>query len=153
MNTMKKVCLLLSFISILISGKAQSSEDSVKMVVNQLFTAMKSSDSTLLQNCFAGSAILQTIIEKDGKIEIKNEAVTEFAHVIKGLPKDAADEQITFNTVKADGSLAIVWAPYQFYFKGKFSHCGIDSFQLVRINGIWKIQYLIDTRRKTGCLK
>lgn len=45
----------------------------------------------------------------------------------------------------------MVWAPYQFYYKGKFSHCGADSFQLVRINGKWKIQYLVDTRRSQGC--
>jgi hypothetical protein len=53
--------------------------------------------------------------------------------------------------VKADGALAVAWTPYKFYYKGNFSHCGIDSYQLVRINGIWKIQYLIDTRRKANC--
>jgi len=152
-NAMKKFCLLLFFTPILILGKAQNSEDSVKMIVNQLFKAMKNSDSTLLENCFADSAVLQTIVEKDGKVEIKNEPVSEFASVIKSLPKGAADEQITFDVLKVEGTLAIVWAPYQFYFKGKFSHCGTDSFQLVRINGEWRIQYLIDTRRKAGCRK
>jgi len=53
--------------------------------------------------------------------------------------------------VKIDGPLAIVWTPYKFYFNGKFSHCGVNSFQLVRFNGVWKIQYLIDTRRRAGC--
>ena len=69
---MKKFCLLLFFTPILILGKAQNSEDSVKMIVNQLFTAMKNSDSTLLENCFADSAVLQTIVEKDGKVEIND---------------------------------------------------------------------------------
>jgi hypothetical protein len=50
--------------------------------------------------------------------------------------------------IRIDASLAIVWAPYEFYYKGKYSHKGVDSFQLVRVNGVWKIQYLIDTRRK-----
>ncbi|HNA01067.1 MAG TPA: hypothetical protein PLN49_09415, partial [Ferruginibacter sp.] len=67
------------------------------------------------------------------------------------LPKDAADERITFDVVRVDGALAIAWTPYKFYFNGKFSHCGVNSFQLVRFNGEWKIQYLIDTRRKAGC--
>jgi len=148
---MKKIYLLTFFLSILSLGKAQSSDDSVKAVVNQLFVAMKNSDSASVQNCFADSAIMQTIIEKDGKVEIKNEAVKDFASLVKTLPANAADEQITFDVLKIDGPLAVVWAPYQFYFKGKFSHCGIDAFQLVRVNGNWKIQYLIDTRRKTGC--
>ena len=28
---------------------------------------------------------------------------------------------------------------------------GVKKDQLVRINGRWKIQYLIDTRRRVGC--
>jgi len=48
--------------------------------------------------------------------------------------------------------MATVWAPYKFYYKGTFSHCGVDMFQLVRMKGGWKIVYLIDTRRKEPCL-
>lgn len=61
------------------------------------------------------------------------------------------DERIQFDVVKVDGPLASVWTPYKFYFKGQFSHCGVNSFQLVRVNGEWKIQYLIDTRRRNDC--
>ena len=53
--------------------------------------------------------------------------------------------------VKIDGALASVWTPYKFYFNGKFSHCGVNSFQLVRMNNTWKVQYIIDTRRRVGC--
>jgi hypothetical protein len=131
---------------------AQSTEDSVKASVNQLFTAMKNSDSILLVSSFADSAILQTIVTtKEGKVEIKNESITAFAGFISKTPKGDADERIVIDILKIDGSLAIVWAPYKFYYKGKFSHCGVDSFQLIRVNGKWKIQYLIDTRRKVGC--
>jgi len=64
---------------------------------------------------------------------------------------EAYDERITFDLVKIDGELAMVWAPYKFYLGEKFSHCGVDAFQLVKINNNWKIQYLIDTRRRQGC--
>jgi len=148
---MKKPLLFSLACCFIIFSKAQTAEDSVKTVVNQLFTAMKSSNAPLLQQCFADSAILQTIKEKDGKTIIEQDAVKAFADIVAGMPKDAADEQIVFDVIKIDGALAIVWAPYKFYYKGKFSHCGVDSFQLVRINGEWKIQYLIDTRRKEGC--
>jgi hypothetical protein len=67
------------------------------------------------------------------------------------MEKNILDERIRFDVIRIDGALAIVWALYQFYYKGKFSHCGADSFQLVRINGKWKIQYLVDTRRSRGC--
>ena len=133
-------------------GIAQDQEALVKATVNQLFLAMKNSDSVALVSCFAQNAILQTIEEKkDVGVVIKNENVKDFASVIGKLPKADADEQIVFDIVKVDGPLALVWAPYKFYYKGKLSHCGVDSFQLVYENGFWKIQYLIDTRRKQGC--
>ncbi len=122
-----------------------------KTVVNKLFAAMKSADANTLQACFADSAILQTILIKEGKSVVETEAVKGFASSIGKVSKGDADEQIVFDVVKVDGDLAIVWTPYKFYWKGTFSHCGVNSFQLVRINGVWKIQYLIDTRRKEDC--
>jgi hypothetical protein len=132
---------------------AQSSpEDSVKAAVNKLFEGMKTSDPNLIRQAFADSAILQTIGRNQaGQSIIRTDAVSGFAEQISKLPAGAADERITFETVKIDGPLAIVWTPYKFYYQGKLSHCGVNSFQLVRINGAWKIQYLIDTRRRQGC--
>jgi hypothetical protein len=131
------------------SALAQTAEDSIKATVNKLFEGMKSSDPSMIKSTFADSAILQSVgTGKDGKTVIQNEKVGDFADIISKLPKGAADERIQFETIKIDGALAIVWAPYKFYYNGQFSHCGADSFQLVRINGKWVIQYLIDTRRK-----
>ena len=61
---------------------------------------------------------------------MKSESVHEFADFVGKLKKDSADERISFETIKIDGPLAIVWTPYNFYHNGKFSHCGVNSFQL-----------------------
>jgi len=146
------VFLLTIFLGVFIYSNAQSTEDSVKNVVNGLFEGMMKSDASLLKQAFADSAILQTIVTtKEGKTHIRNENVNDFAVSISKLPKGAADERITFETIRIDGALATVWCPYKFYYNGQFSHCGVDAFQLVRLNGEWKIQYLIDTRRKSPC--
>ncbi|MEO6540653.1 MAG: nuclear transport factor 2 family protein [Ferruginibacter sp.] len=146
--------LFLFFAAIFFAGivSAQNAEDSVKATVNNLFTAMKSGDAALLKSVFADSAILQTIAkEKSGNTVIKNENIAEFIEFVAKQPKGAADEQISFGTIKIDGDLASVWTPYKFYYNGKFSHCGVNSFQLVRLNKEWKIQFLIDTRRRINC--
>lgn len=144
--------LIAGLFIISMSARSQTATDSIKTTINKLFTAMKTSDGALLKTCFADSAILQTIVKnKEGAIVIKNESVEEFIASINGTKKDDLDERIEFETVKNDGTLGIAWTPYQFYYKGKFSHCGVNSFQLVRINNEWKIQYLIDTRRRQGC--
>lgn len=140
------LCLALSN-----SVYAQSSEDSVKAAVNQLFTAMKNADAALLVSTFADSAILQTISDKGGTVRVRTESVAGFAAALAKSAKGDLDERIQFDVIRINGALAIVWTPYQFYYKGNFSHCGVNSFQLVRINNAWKIQYLIDTRRKSGC--
>lgn len=145
----------MSLLTVLLITKyvdAQTAEDSVKDVIKQLFQGMRNSDASAIRGVFADSAILQTISQsKDGKMVVKNENIEEFAKAIAALKKGAADEQVVLESVKLDPPLAMVWAPYKFYFDGKFSHCGVDSFQLVWINGHWKIQYLIDTRRKQPC--
>ena len=109
---------------------------------------MRNADGTALKECFADSAILQTIT-RGGRI--RTEAVAAFVGQISTLKKDSADERITFETVKVDDGLAIAWTPYKFYYAGNFSHCGVNSFQLIRVNGNWRIQYLIDTRRRINC--
>lgn len=148
---MKNIFLPILLIYINTSA-AQTAEDSVKAVINKMFTAIKTADGEMLAACFTDNAVLQTIAkDKTGKLLVRNESPAEFITQIKKLPKDSADERITFDLIKTDGPLAMAWTPYQFYYASKFSHCGVNSFQLVRLDGMWKIQYIIDTRRRTDC--
>ncbi len=149
---MKSIYLLLTILYSSINLSAQTTEDSVKAAVNKLFEGMKNSDASMITSSFGDSAVLQTISNsKDGKLIIRNEKVSGFAEVVGKNPKGALDERIVFGSIKIDADLASVWTPYKFYYNGQFSHCGVNSFQLVRMNGTWKIQYLIDTRRKQAC--
>jgi hypothetical protein len=135
-------------------SRAQAPEDSVKAVINTMFDAMRAADATMFQSVFGDSALLQTISRnKEGKTIIRNESIKEFATSVGTAPKGALDERISFETIRIDGPLASVWTPYSFYYNGKFSHCGVNSFQVVRIDGIWKLQYIIDTRRKINCVE
>ncbi|NML59362.1 nuclear transport factor 2 family protein [Chryseobacterium cheonjiense] len=122
-------------------------QQEIEKPVRTLFTAMKNADAELLKSVFSETAILQTIT-KDG---VKNEDINDFIASVSKMQKNDLDERITIEAIHADGELASVFTPYSFYFKDKFSHCGANSFQLVKQNGEWKIQYLIDTRRKDNC--
>jgi hypothetical protein len=150
---MKQILILLTAVLLFTqAGFSQSAEDSVKAVINQLFDGMRKVDVKSLKEVFADSAILQTTKRKpDGSFYVQNDAVSGFIESIGKSKKDSLDERITFESIKIDGPLASVWTPYKFYYAGNFSHCGVNSFQLVRINGRWRIQYLVDTRRRQGC--
>lgn len=131
---------------------AQSGSEDVKVPINALFEGMRRSDTALVQSAFAPAAIMQTVTKtKDGLTTVRTEELKKFISFIGQPHTEVYDERITFDLIKVDGDLALAWTPYRFYLGEKFSHCGVNSFQLVRLNGVWKIQYIIDTRRKEGC--
>ena len=147
---MKPVLLILTFVST--TAFCQSEETAVKQTVNRVFDGMKISDTAVIRSAFSVGPILQTIVRnKEGKTIVLTEPLDSFLVSVARPHADVYDERITFDVIKIDRELAIVWAPYKFYLGTKFSHCGADSFQLVKINGEWEIQYLVDTRRKQGC--
>jgi hypothetical protein len=147
---MKRFAILFTVVLALTSTvRAQTTEDSVKTTINQLFEGMKNADTVLLKSAFTDDPILQTVAtNKKKQVYIKTDKFKDFVKFIGDQKVGEADERVEFETIRIDGPLAMVWAPYQFYYKGKFHHCGVNSFQLVRIDNNWKIQYLIDTRRK-----
>lgn len=132
------------------SQEARSEEeDAIKAVILGFFDAMRDSDSTGIRNSLTAQAIFQTISAGN---EVKTASVPGFVTSIGKAPRGSLDEKISFAAVLIDGTLASVWTPYRFYVNGNFSHCGVNSFQLHKENGFWKIHYVIDTRRKTGCI-
>jgi len=47
--------------------------------------------------------------------------------------------------------IAVVWAPYEFWQDGKTSHCGVDVFDLVRIDGEWRVSNSMWTVEPDAC--
>lgn len=147
---MKMLFIILTFIGT--TAFAQNDEDAVKQAVNKLFEGMKKSDPALIRSAFSSSPILQTVVKnKQAETTILSEPLDSFLVAIAKPHAEVYDERINFDVIKIDGDLSMVWAPYKFYIGEKFSHCGVDSFQLIKENGEWKIQYLVDTRRRQGC--
>lgn len=150
------VYFLFFFCSLPIVSIAQASmttsptdvEIEVKQVIQNMFTAMKNSDTVLLKNCFSESVIFQTIQNKPEGVVVKTESIKEFIQSIGKQMPNALDERIEFGAVNIEPLMATVWTPYTFYYKGQYSHKGVNSFQLVKLKEGWRIQYLIDTRYK-----
>ncbi len=132
--------------------KFEAEETAVKATITNLFDGMRTSDSTLIRKAFATKSIMQTIVTtKEGKAAIRTESVDGFIKSISAPHPEKYDERIVFTKVLIDGNLASVWTDYKFYIGDKFSHCGVNSFQLFKGEEGWKIIYIIDTRRKEGC--
>ena len=151
---MRKLALLVLFYQATPTiATAQVASDSVRQVIYQFFDAMRNTDTAQLRQLLTPNVIFQTIrAHRDGTVTIENESVDAFLKSIASLKAGQADERIEFSSIQIDNNLATVWTPYQFYFNGEFSHCGVNSFTLVNSSSQWKIHYIVDTRRKLGCL-
>lgn len=133
---------------------AQNPEElKVKNTVIQFFDAFHKQDSVAIREVVSDDITLQSIGKnKEGVTELKIENFDDFLKSIVSIPKDKKfEEKLLDFKIRIDGDMANAWTPYEFYFDGKFSHCGVNSFQMVRLEGVWKIIYLIDTRRKEDC--
>lgn len=49
------------------------------------------------------------------------------------------------------GDLAMVWAPYELRDNGQVVHCGIDGFDMVKLDGKWRVGNLISTMEPDAC--
>jgi len=123
---------------------ATPEEEAVIAPIHALFDALAHHDPA----AFQASALPGTmfILMRDGKPT--KTTVEAFAERIGKLDKTPIEERIHDPLVKIDNDLAVVWAPFDFLVDGKVDHCGTDLFNLVKVDGKWRIASVADTSRK-----
>ncbi len=123
----------------------------VLAVVRGLFDAMRAGDSARVRASFAPEALLGTTRERAGTPMFQRDTLDKFVRAVGTPHPDVWDERLRTTAVRIDGPLAAVWTEYGFYAGTRFSHCGVNSFQLARTAAGWRIVALVDTRQRTGC--
>jgi hypothetical protein len=122
----------------------------VEDVLNRFFRGLSGGDTVLLKSTCVENPIFQTIvIDKSGNTTVVSGDFKEFVAVIGTPRKEKIEERIQIGNIEVEPFLASAWTPYRFFVDGRQVHCGTNSFQMVKVAGAWKIQYIIDTRRKT----
>ncbi|MCQ6960046.1 nuclear transport factor 2 family protein [Mucilaginibacter aquariorum] len=149
---MKKLFLATLLMALAAPAFCQTDKDDIKKTITTMFDAMRKGDSTLMRSTFADGIVFQGISsKKDGTVVLKNENPDAFIKTVGTPHKEIYDERITWGDIKIDGPLASAWTPYKFYVGTKFSHCGVDFYQLMKTKTGWKIIYIVDTRRADNC--
>ncbi|MBL7776472.1 MAG: nuclear transport factor 2 family protein [Saprospiraceae bacterium] len=148
---MKLFCPVLLAAALLAAAplRAQTPEEAIRATINQFFEAMESGDTTALRAACAPAPILQTYgQDRQGQWRVRTDDFNDFVRMVGSPSGNTFDEQIEFASIQVEAALASVWTPYRFFLNGALSHCGTNSFQLVLLPEGWKIQYIIDTRRR-----
>ena len=129
--------------------EAQSTpEQEVLAVVTRMFDGMRAQDTAMIRSTLFTDVKLLTTGTREGKPVARVEGMDGF---IQSIAKATGklDEKIMSPEVRIEDNLATVWVRYEFYFNDKYSHCGIDAFQLVKTEAGWKIATIADTRRQS----
>lgn len=132
------------------SQESHSSDtQAVKQRIDDFFEALETQDTTLYK----------TILFTDGQIW----AVKQEGDSIKYSMRHFRDDITRFNPeviiqetpldyeIKVHQQVAVAWVPYTLSISGKFSHCGVDIFTLIKTQHGWKIVNASFTIEPNGC--
>ena len=122
-------------------------ESAVLGVIERLFRAMAARDEAALRAVMLPEG-RYLVVRADGIVSSGTNA--EFIARVTAS-EDTLWERIWAPQVMVRPGTASVWAPYDFHRNGKFSHCGVDSFHLLKTPTGWKIAGLSYTVEPTGC--
>ncbi len=144
---------VLALIALPLSALAQSDDEkAIKAIIIQLFDGMRIADSTMVASAFASNAILAGIGTQADPNAITHTPAEVFVQNVTRPRADILDERTDDIEIRVDDRLATAWVPYSFYIGDNFSHCGVNAIQLAKLNGTWKITYVMDTRRRENCI-
>jgi hypothetical protein len=152
----RKTAAILTLIALpaLIRAQSPAAKESetpaVLAAVQKFFDTMASRDVEGARTVLMSEGRLFSVREQNGQAVTRASSIQDY---LEGLAKrpQAYRERMWNPEVRVHGPIASVWTPYDFWVDGKFSHCGVDAFDLVKTSDGWKISGGIYTVERTGC--
>ncbi len=126
--------------------ETKSERESVMKVVDSFLKAIDKKDTALFNSLLIVEA--QAFVSQGDYIEMKA------MKMLVDFPSDQQwKERVDKDKVKVavSGVIASVSAPYRFWINDEFSHCGYETFSLVKEKGSWKITSLTFSMEVIGC--
>lgn len=149
---MYKLLILAVALSYSIISFSQSDDRAAILeTVQKFFDSIEFRDRQLLESILVPNSLNISARElDDGEVQFN---VMSYDEVVTALtrPGRNAKERSWDETVLIQGNIAVVWTPYDFHVDGVFSHCGIDSFQLIKQDGQWLISNSSWTLETENC--
>jgi hypothetical protein len=125
-------------------------EAEVIAVAQRLFDAMRTRDTAAVRGLFTPQGRVIGMGQQGGETAYRDRSVGEFIASVAASTEPLI-ERMWDAEVRISPPLATLWAPYDFHRGERFSHCGFDAFQMVRVNGEWRITALGYTMQAENC--
>lgn len=143
------LCLMLPACVSTPSAQPGSEREAVLSVVDQFLLADGNRDAAAMHAIVPPDA--QLWVQPRGKDGDKPPRKLGFEALTPPAGGDPFIERYWDARVEIRGALAMVWAPYQLRQRGKLAQCGIDSFELAKIEGAWKVVGGLSTLEPDAC--
>ncbi len=152
----KKFLLIIALCSTIGFNQAPKSEEKSNeakdalAVVNNLFEAMRTKNADAIRAAFYPDGQLTATQRRDGRPNIRVYTGDSFSKLIVETKGQLIERMYKPETL-ITGDLALVRGRYGFFVDDRFSHCGLNSFHLMRTADGWKIVNAASTIEMEGC--
>lgn len=143
---LRYACIFIICNTLLSSHALAQEREPVVEVVDRFLKAIDEKDTALFNSVLIDNA--QAFVSQGNEVE------TKAMKMLVDFPADQQwKERIDKDKVKVavSGLIASVSAPYHFWINEEFSHCGYETFALVKEKGSWKITSLTFSVEREGC--
>src|SRR6187401_1490057 len=122
----------------LFAQPASPERDAVLKTVQAFFDTMTAADVEGARKVLQPQGRFHAMRMRDGKPDVREFSNEEYFADLKAS-KQRMRERIWNPEIKVNGLIATLWAPYDFWVDGKYSHCGVDQFDFIKTEEGWKI--------------
>jgi len=151
---MKRLILLIFLLNCHLSfSQVAEDDEAAQQLIENFFDAFHKQDSIALKSFAHPEIKMHSVaIDAAGDTSLSIEEYSEFIKYLVSIPASTDfEEKLHEFEININGMIATVSTTCSFYVNNELSHCGVNTFQLMKSNGNWKIIYLVDTRSKLGC--
>lgn len=134
-----------AFVMFLVHGPSANAQvpaderSRVLAVTDSALAAISRNDFIAFTDLMIDSAVVYGVGTLGGKFRATSRSRAAWRATVS---KTRYTERAFRPEVHISGPLAVVWTPYDFYDDGQWSHCGIDTFTLVKVADRWRIASL-----------
>ena len=141
--------LLVTTVVFHVNAQDQKEERLVLNLTENFFAALEKQDTLAFRNMFVDNGYLYAVRAMTDSVMVRSQRPDKFHFRAGQILKERMRNAST--SVKIDGRIAMVWAPYDLWVNDTFSHCGVDVFTWLKTSAGWKIASIAYTMETKGC--
>ena len=146
--------LFLAFLLFFFATPAAASDASERRAVlaaaQQLFDALAARDPAAAMAVVVPEGTISGHVTRGGRTSFFAERWQDWANGLRE-GSERLEERMHDPRVRIRGNMASIWTRYSFYRGGAFSHCGIDLFDMAKVDGRWRVLNITFTVETEGC--